>query len=136
MQLPLEVARRRSAISLTALIDVVFILLLFFMLASQFVRWQSLDLPLAQNAPVRTETLPLILTVGADGQLRNGDAAVTLDASCAAQTAAWLADSERPLIVRPHGDAAVQQILAALDCLRAAGATRLTLADALPSTES
>ena len=36
--------RRRSPISLTPLIDVVFILLVFFMLASSFLDWRSITL--------------------------------------------------------------------------------------------
>lgn len=134
MQLLLDATRRRSSISLTPLIDVVFILLLFFMLSSQFVRWQSLDIPLAQNSPVQSEVLPLILLVSDSGELRQGDAGIALDASCPNRVTAWL-DATRPVIVRPQASARVQQILAALDCLRSAGATRLTLADALPATE-
>lgn len=42
--------RRRAAISLTPLIDVVFILLVFFMLASSFLDWRAIDL----GTPVRT----------------------------------------------------------------------------------
>lgn len=42
--------RRRAAISLTPLIDVVFILLIFFMLASSFLDWRALDL----GTPVRS----------------------------------------------------------------------------------
>jgi len=42
--------RRRSVISLTPLIDVVFILLIFFMLASSFMEWRALDL----GTPVQT----------------------------------------------------------------------------------
>ncbi|MEM1140120.1 MAG: biopolymer transporter ExbD [Pseudomonadota bacterium] len=42
--------RRRSALaSLTPLIDIVFILVIFFMLASSFIEWRALDL----GAPVR-----------------------------------------------------------------------------------
>lgn len=135
MQLPLEVPRRRSPISLTALIDVVFILLLFFMLSSQFVRWQSLDIPLAQNSPVQTDVQPLILVVSDAGELLQGEASINLGTHCPAQVAAWL-DATRPVIVRPQALASVQQILAALDCLHSAGATRLTLADALESEKS
>jgi biopolymer transport protein ExbD len=42
--------RRTRRISLTPLIDVVFILLLFFMLSSSFQRWHSVDLPGLQSA--------------------------------------------------------------------------------------
>jgi len=135
MQLPLEVPRRRSSISLTALIDVVFILLLFFMLSSQFVRWQSLDIPLAQNSPVQTDVQPLILVVSDTGELLQGEASVGPGIQCQTQVAGWL-DATRPVIVRPQASASGQQILGALDCLRSGGATRLTLADALESEKS
>src|SRR5690606_18422295 len=42
--LAIRAARRRSTISLTPLIDVVFILLVFFMLASSFLDWRAIDL--------------------------------------------------------------------------------------------
>jgi len=44
--------RRRVSISLTPLIDVVFILLVFFMLATSFMEWRALDL----DTPVQTAT--------------------------------------------------------------------------------
>ena len=44
--------RRRASVSLTPLIDVVFILLIFFMLASSFMDWRSLDL----GTPVQATT--------------------------------------------------------------------------------
>ena len=48
--------RRRPLISLTPLIDVVFILLVFFMLASSFLDWRSIDL----NAPAQAAAGPAI----------------------------------------------------------------------------
>ena len=42
-------SRRRALIGLTPLIDVVFILLVFFMLASSFLDWRAIDL----TAPAR-----------------------------------------------------------------------------------
>lgn len=42
--------RKRKGISLTPLIDVVFILLLFFMLTSSFKKWQTLDMPVAAES--------------------------------------------------------------------------------------
>lgn len=58
MNLELSTKRRRSVISLTPLIDVVFILLLFFMLASNFSQERSLSLISQSNsstAVVETE---------------------------------------------------------------------------------
>ncbi|PKH04278.1 biopolymer transporter ExbD [Psychromonas sp. MB-3u-54] len=45
MLLDLSPPKRKQAISLTPLIDVVFILLLFFMLSSSFAKWQAIQLP-------------------------------------------------------------------------------------------
>lgn len=45
MLLDLNLPRRKQAISLTPLIDVVFILLLFFMLSSSFTQWRVIQLP-------------------------------------------------------------------------------------------
>jgi len=50
MRLDLAVAARRRAISLTPLIDVVFILLLFFMLSSNFMHFRSIDASIAEAA--------------------------------------------------------------------------------------
>ncbi|ETX09640.1 biopolymer transportern ExbD [Marinomonas ushuaiensis DSM 15871] len=47
MPLNLSQPKRKNAISLTPLIDVVFILLLFFMLTSSFVPWRIVDTPLS-----------------------------------------------------------------------------------------
>lgn len=71
-------ARRRRAVALTPLIDVIFLLLLFFMLTASFTREGELPLPGAAGgaaAPPR----PAFLQVGAD-DLRLDRAAVTLDA--------------------------------------------------------
>ncbi|WP_041766464.1 ExbD/TolR family protein [Psychromonas ingrahamii] len=45
MLLDLNLPKRKQAISLTPFIDVVFILLLFCMLSSNFAKWQAIRLP-------------------------------------------------------------------------------------------
>lgn len=45
MLLDLSQPKRKQSISLTPLIDVVFILLLFFMLSSSFTQWRAIQLP-------------------------------------------------------------------------------------------
>ena len=130
MLLRLEAARPRSRISLTALIDVVFILLLFFMLTTQFTRWRSLDVPLADEASARTETRPLDVALDAGGGLRVGAARIAPGSSCAAEARSLLGGPTLPVLLRPAADVRVQPVMDALDCLRRAGATELLLADA------
>ena len=128
--LRLEPPRPRSRISLTALIDVVFILLLFFMLTTQFTRWRSLDVPLAQEAAEPADEEPLRVALDAAGWLTAGEARIAPGSSCAAEAGSLLGGSTAPVVLRPAADARVQPIMDALDCLRAAGAAELVLADA------
>lgn len=59
MNLDLPTPRRRSVISLTPLIDVVFILLLFFMLASNFSQERSVAWTSVSDGGNQAEVLPL-----------------------------------------------------------------------------
>lgn len=61
--------RRRALISLTPLIDVVFILLVFFMLASSFLDWRAVELSTAEAASTASaeDTNSLVLTVTENG---------------------------------------------------------------------
>ena len=68
MQLTYTAKKRK--ISLTALIDVVFILLMFFMLTTQFVQWQSVPLQLSQSQST-SQLNPMInaLIIHQNGQI-------------------------------------------------------------------
>jgi biopolymer transport protein ExbD len=59
VKLDLPTPRRRSVISLTPLIDVVFILLLFFMLASNFSQERSVSWSSVGDGRNQTENVPL-----------------------------------------------------------------------------
>ena len=130
MLLRLDPPRPRSRISLTALIDVVFILLLFFMLTTQFTRWRSLDVPMAQETAEPVDEQPLRIGLDAAGWLSLGEARIAPGSACVADASAVLAGASVPVVLRPQADARVQPIMDALDCLRAAGAAELVLADA------
>ena len=63
---------RRTSISLTPLIDVVFILLLFFMLATRFEVWQTDNVSTSAVAPVGSSvdtSQAIVITVAADSSL-------------------------------------------------------------------
>jgi len=120
-------ARRRSVISLTPLIDVVFILLVFFMLASSFMDWRTLLLETAAaGAPAPAEESPFVVQIET-GELRlNGDA-ITLeemiDAAHARRPAA------QPVSLQPMAETRAQAVVRVLDALNAAGVGPLKLVD-------
>jgi biopolymer transport protein ExbD len=59
--------RRRRLISLTPLIDVVFILLVFFMLASSFMEWRLIDLQLGGDGGGEVDPSAARVQLTADG---------------------------------------------------------------------
>jgi len=133
-------ARRRSVISLTPLIDVVFILLVFFMLASSFMDWRTLSLDTAAaGEPAPAEEEPFVVAIHAD-ELRLGgqriDLATLIDRARARRPAA------QPVSLQPMAETRVQAVVRVLDALNAAGVGPLKLVEdpdwqgdeALPAT--
>jgi biopolymer transport protein ExbD len=74
--------RREVAINLTPLIDVVFLLLIFFMVTSRFSEFSQLtvNLPEAKGG-VRSDDTSLVLIVDANGQMRLNGEGVPSDAA-------------------------------------------------------
>ena len=119
--------RRRQLISLTPLIDVVFILLVFFMLASSFLDWRSIVLsaPSAGAASAAMEGA-LLVEVRAQG-LRLSGRPVTLE-ELESRVRSRLADKpDQAVFLKPSAGVPLQRAVAVLDRLAAAGATRLSL---------
>ncbi len=72
----LAIPPRRKRLSMTSLIDVIFLLLLFFMLSSTFVRQGELPLDLAMGgASAAPETPPAFVQLRAEGLRLDGRAA-------------------------------------------------------------
>jgi biopolymer transport protein ExbD len=122
----LATTRRRRKPSLTPMIDVVFLLLVFFMLASRFGLDQVLPLPLAGAAGVY-DGPPRLIDIAPDGLFVNG--APVDDSSLNAAVAALMQAPSDMLILRGREGADLQRIVAITDRLRAAGFTALVLVE-------
>jgi biopolymer transport protein ExbD len=116
--------RQRSLISLTPLIDVVFILLLFFMLTSNFTQLRAIGItiPAEAGAPAGGEQTVLV-RVHADERLELDGQPVQL--SELAERIRQVANG-RPVLVQPVGDARLQTLVTVLDQL--AGVPGVSLA--------
>lgn len=119
--------RRRALISLTPLIDVVFILLVFFMLASSFLDWRAIDLsaPAAATAGSSLEGA-LLVEVRPDGLRLSGE---PLDLSVLAERieARVAENPEQRVLVRPEEGVTLQQAVDVLDRIAEAGVADLSL---------
>jgi biopolymer transport protein ExbD len=122
--------RRKSLISLTPLIDVVFILLVFFMLASTFLDWRSIVvqtvIPPSGASPAEPLDKPLLVTVAQNqiqlnGQVLSiGQLMAQLKQVLDGQANAWV-------YIKPVGDTALQPVIQLLDQFKSAGINRVRL---------
>lgn len=120
--------RRPRGVRLAPLIDVVFILLLFFMLTTGFVPWRQIDVTFPAPGDPLVSTELLVVQVVDEGRavLIEGDRYLTDDASA---LAAFVA--ERPdavFAVRGFAGMRTQTLVDVVDRLRRAGATQVSLA--------
>lgn len=129
---PLKLAakqpRRRSVISLTPLIDVVFILLVFFMLASSFLDWRSIELNAtpAASAPAQRDSEPPLLSVS-QTELKLDGEVTTLEQAIPQLQAQLRRHPEHVVRIQPLADTPLQPVVSVLDGLSEAGITQLTL---------
>ena len=119
--------RRRNLISLTPLIDVVFILLVFFMLASSFLDWRSisLDAPKQTGGAMSLERA-LLIEVRKDGLRLDGET-MSMDRLVTRASATLKRKPDRAVLVRPDDGVPVQDVVMVVDALAAAGVGNLSL---------
>ncbi|MEM8623941.1 MAG: biopolymer transporter ExbD [Pseudomonadota bacterium] len=128
----LEQISRRGRMSLTPMIDIVFLLLIFFMLAATFAEEQN-AIRLAPSGGAEDsegqpyEGAPRLVSIAPDEIKLNGFAVPLAD----------LAEALRPLmpapdavvILRPEAGASLQRTVGVIDTLAAAGITAVVLAE-------
>ncbi len=123
-------SRRRRSPGLTPLIDVVFLLLVFFMLASRFDREALLPLVVRAKADTETVVAPsdsdsLVVEIGDDGQARIAGRPVA--SREIEREAAAAARDERSVRVRPASEADLQSIVDVLAAIGKSGARDVVL---------
>ena len=121
--------RRRGAvpISLTPLIDVVFILLVFFMLATSLLDWRAIEL----NVPVRTAALmsmegALVVEIRPEGVRLAGEK-IPSGSLPSRIREHLLRKPRRRVVVKPASGVTLQEAVRVLDALTAAGVEDLSL---------
>lgn len=119
--------RRRARLPLTPLIDVVFILLVFFMLASSFADWRSLRLAVAEPAGGAPSAEGAVLVDLRTDGLRLGGAPVAAEAFEARLAARLAAEPDLRVLVRPARGVSVQDTVTLMDRLEALGVSRAAL---------
>ena len=127
--------RRREdpELNLTSLIDVVLLLVIFFMVSTTFVEEGRLliELPTASEVPVARPQDPIVVTVTAQGSYRVNEkglvnnAPETLRAALVRESAG---ERDRPLTIRADARATHQTVVTVMDVAARLGFTQVNIA--------
>ena len=124
-------APEEPQLNLTSLIDVVFLLLIFFMVTTTFVKNSGLQIRLpeagSEVAPAAEENLEVI--VDANNRIIVRGAPVTSDAGLRQQLRAAAGDNfKQPLRIRADGRASHQAVVRVMDAAAALGFAQVDIA--------
>lgn len=115
-------------INLSPLIDMVFLLLIFFMVTTVFVKRTALDVtPPEATTAADAPDAAIVFSVGADGTIRFGDSPVTLNAIPGIYRR-QSASADKPVVIVADQRSQTGAAVAVIDACRAAGAEFVSLA--------
>ena len=109
--------KKRSIVGLTSLIDVIFLLLLFFMLSSTFSQYSQLDLGVSGAGSAGGSMPKLIIALSDDGIVRlNGQPSSPSELELALEP--FLLKGVKTAVVVPRGDVKLQKLVDLLERLK------------------
>ncbi len=128
------------SVNLTPLIDVVFLLLIFFMVSTTFTKEThlSLDLPEATGEEQEVKITQIEIIVDVSGQyVINGRSLVSskLETVIAALREASAGDVEMPLVITADANTPHQAVITAMDAAGQLGFSKLSLSTKNPASD-
>lgn len=121
---PLE---RRVTLDLSPLMDIVFLLLIFFLVTTTFLPDAGMDLELPESTTAApSEVAPTVVSVSEDGAIQLGGRAVSVDELQEAVRALSEADRQK-ITVRADARVGYGVIVRIIDALRTAGVEGISL---------
>ena len=114
---------------LTPMLDVVFIMLIFFIVTATFVKEVGLDLPSDQNRNEQTSSNEsVVIDITSNNRFKIQGKFVDKRALRNRLSAYHAESPERPLVIRPHGQSETEYLVYAMDTGRLVGMS-VALAD-------
>jgi biopolymer transport protein ExbD len=123
--------RRKPTINITSLIDVLFLLLTFFLVTTTFIEQSALkvELPSMQNADRVQQEKRFILNVSKDGQMvYNGEAIASESLKAILSKSSTDVDASGGLILRADEGLPYGEVMGILDLIKGSGVKRFIIA--------
>jgi len=122
-------ARIHSHLDIAPLIDIVFLLLVFFMLTSTFLVPEAIELELPESSTATvTENTPITISLNETGQLALNGEAIELGQLRTAIEPLLKQDADTPITLKSAAQTEVQQLLNVMDEIRVSGGSNIALA--------
>jgi biopolymer transport protein ExbD len=119
---------------LTSLIDIVFLLLIYFLLTTNFLAEEGIRVQLPQAvSAVSQEDRELVVTVSPEGDVYLGARLLNLDELRDIVKQRLEADPETAVVLKADRTLMLDRVVQVMDTIKAAGAARLRLATERPS---
>lgn len=124
-------------VNITPLIDVVFLLLIFFMVTTTFNQQAELrvDLPEASSEEQALDVIPIEITIDTSGAFFvNGQSLAKNDANALFQSLQKIVagDKEKSVIIRADATTPHQAVVTAMDTVSKVGVSKLSIATSKP----
>ncbi|MEJ5348367.1 MAG: biopolymer transporter ExbD [Desulfosoma sp.] len=119
---------------LTSLIDIVFLLLVYFLLTTNFLTEEGIRVQLPQAlSVVPSEDREIIVTLSSEGDVYLGAKAVTLEDLSTVIKERLQSNPETAVVLKADRSLVLDRVVQVMDTIKAAGAARLRLATERPS---
>ncbi|MCB0317811.1 MAG: biopolymer transporter ExbD [Bdellovibrionales bacterium] len=121
--------RLENLFDLTPLIDVVFLLLIFFMLTSTMMIQEGLDLDLPGSKSSGTvDQSPLVLSIDKSGKLLFKDKELSIDSLQNQLKDIFQINPNEPVVIKSDKTVPVQDLVDIMDAIRSSGGSNISLA--------
>jgi biopolymer transport protein ExbD len=129
--------RRKVTLNLTSLIDVLFILIIFFAVSSTFLEQpgKELKLPEAESSEAHTAQ-KIIIYVDQEGNVFLNDQSIELESLADAVESLVSSQTEKSVILRADTEAKHGTVISIMDLLRKKGIFKIVVSTEKPSPET
>lgn len=123
--------RKPKQMGLTSLIDVVFLLLIFFMLSTSFVKTESMELSFPNQGKVveAKDKEPVRIFIYSDARVFLGEKELELDDLKAELRLALFKNPERPVLIFSGKEVSVQKLVSIMDDVYLMGGRNVAVAN-------